>query len=294
VKRVLIIGASGFIGQAIYAEFKKDDRFLTCGTYLNNEIEELELMDMTSKESIEGIFRKIAPQIVLIAASLTNVEYCEINREKAREINVLGVKNIVDVCKMYDSRVIYISTDYVFDGENGPYTEEDLTSPLNFYGQTKLEAENEVRMKVKDYLIVRTTVVYGWSLESKNFIMQLINNLSGSITMRVPVDQIGSPTYAPNLAIMIKEAADKDITGVLNITGDDIIDRYGFAIKAAEYLGLNSSLIVPVETKCLGQIAKRPLKAGLVVNKAKALLNTKPMGIIQGLAEVEGFFRSRS
>lgn len=288
--KVLIIGASGFLGKELYKTFKSDEVYQTYGTYSKKNGENFEYLGMTDLESIKNVFSKVEPNIVLITAALTNVENCETSKEEAYKINVIGIKNVIQECKAHKCKVIYISTEYVFDGNNGPYDELDEVNPINYYGETKLYGEKIILEEIEHYLIVRTTVVYGWDIESKNFIMQLIKNLNEKNTMKVTIDQISSPTYCPNLAEMIKECCEKSITGILNIVGRDIMDRYTFAIKAAEILNLNKNLIIPIETKTVGQIAKRPLKAGLNVDKISQILECKPMSVVKGLNEVKKLY----
>ncbi|WP_193756613.1 SDR family oxidoreductase [Clostridium coskatii] len=287
MKRVLIVGASGFLGKELYKAFKLNTYYETYGTYFKNEMNSFEYLSMMQLDSIKSTFDKVRPNIVIITSSLTNVEYCEANKDEAYEINVIGIKNIVGFCKKYNCRVVYISTEYVFDGKNGPYDEEDAEFPINYYGKTKLEAEKIIKSEIKDYLIARTTVIYGWDLNSKNFIMQLINNLSKNKSMKIPNDQISSPTYCNDLSMIIEKSCDKDIKGVINVVGNDVIDRYRFAVRAAEILELNKSLLIPVKTISLGQIASRPLNAGLKVDKLISLLKIKPLGIDEGLKNVK-------
>lgn len=290
MKKVLIIGASGFLGRELYNTFQLDEKYETYGSYSKKAVNNFEHLDVTDLKNINNVFSKIQPDIVIITAALTNVEYCETNREETYKINGLGIENIVKVCKKNKCRVVYISTEYVFDGISGPFDEIDRVNPINYYGETKLLGERIIQKEIQDYLIARTTVVYGWNLDSKNFTMQLIKSLSENINMRVPKDQISSPTYCPNLSEMIKECCDKDIKGVLNLAGADVIDRYTFAIKAAEILELNKELLIPVTTKELGQIAKRPLNAGLKVEKAFEILETKPESIIESLYNLKKLY----
>jgi dTDP-4-dehydrorhamnose reductase len=290
LKKVLIIGASGFLGRELHETFKLDKNYETYGTYSRMKLNNFEYLNTTDLKSVNNVFLKTQPDIVIVTAALTNVEYCETNREEACKINVLGIENITKLCKDYKCRVIYISTEYVFDGIDGPYNEKSKVNPINYYGETKLLGEKIIQKEIHDYLIVRTTVVYGWNLDSKNFIMQLIKNLSENRTMRVPMDQISSPTYCLNLSEMIKECCDKKILGVLNLVGSDIMDRYTFALRAAEVLNLNKDLLIPVKTKVLGQVAKRPLNAGLRVDKATQILKNIPKGIIESLVELNKFY----
>lgn len=290
MKKVLIIGSSGFLGKEIYKIFKLDESYETYGTYSKTIVNGFEYLDLNNLNSITEVFIKIRPEILIITAALTNVEYCETNKKEAYKINVTGIENIVSIAKKYNSKIIYVSTEYVFDGVSGPYSEQDNTNPINYYGETKLLAEQIIQKSIKEYLIVRTTVVYGWDVNSKNFIMQLIRNLSDNKIMKVPYDQISSPTYCSNLSGMIKECCDKEILGILNLVDKDIIDRYNFAVKAAEMLNLDSSLLVPVKTEELGQIAKRPLNAGLKVDKACDALINKPSNLISNLIEIRRIY----
>lgn len=283
MKNVLIIGASGFLGKELYKCFSKDEHYRVFGTYMNTKVEGLLKLDMLDVVNLGAVFNNIKPNVVIITSALTNVEYCETHKEEAYRLNVIGVKNILDKCKEYFSKVIYVSTEYVFDGTEGPYVEEDEENPINYYGITKLLAEGIVKDNDIDYLIARTTVIYGFDLDSKNFIMQLIKTLSRNINMRVPSDQISSPTYCPNLAEMLKEACDKNISGVYNMVGSDVVDRYAFACIASDILGLKKELLIPVSTSELNQIAKRPLKAGLYINKIKNELDIGPMSVEEGL-----------
>jgi dTDP-4-dehydrorhamnose reductase len=291
LKKVLIIGASGFLGKELYRCFELDQHYETFGTYSKTAVDSFEYLDLNDLSSIKDVFYKIYPEVIIITAALTNVEYCELNREETYKINVSGIENITKIAQKYSCKVIYISTEYVFDGENGPYDEDDRMNPINYYGKTKLLAENVIQNEIKDYLIIRTTVVYGWDMDSKNFIMQLIKNLSENKTMKVPTDQISSPTYCPNLSEMIKECCDKNICGVLNLVGKDIMDRYSFAMKAAEILNLKKELLIPVKTKILGQVARRPLNAGLKVDKVYDILENKPLGIIESLIEINDIYK---
>ncbi|AND85380.1 sugar nucleotide-binding protein [Clostridium tyrobutyricum] len=290
MKNILIVGASGFLGNELYKIFKKDSSYKTYGTYSKNENSNLLYLDVTDIESIKKVFEKIKPNIIIITAALTNVEYCEESKENVYKINVEGIKNISNISKPYNCKVIYISTEYVFDGKNGPYSEIDEVNPINYYGKTKLSGEKVIQTYIRNYMIVRTTVVYGWNLESKNFIMQLIKNLNENKIMKVPVDQISSPTYCPNLASMIKESCDNNLCGVFNIVGKDVMNRYEFAVKSAEVLNLDKNLLVPVKTENLGQIAKRPLNAGLKIDKIYKKLKCKPVNVHDGLIEIKELY----
>ena len=156
---------------------------------------------------------------------------------------MIGIQNVVDLCKEFNSKMVYISTDYVFDGKSGPFSEDDTPNPLNHYGKTKLEAENIVKT-LKNFLVIRTAWVNSVSSKSKNFVMQVINSLKAGKVMRVVNDQFGHPTLASNLAGIIIELIMKEKNGVYHVTGSSYVSRYNQALKIAQAFGYNSLLII--------------------------------------------------
>lgn len=263
---LLIIGASGLVGGALLNTFKDSD-FNVYGTSLE-ECQGLSTLDICKKQKVKEIFDKIKPDILILTAALTNVDYCEDHQSEAWSINIGGTKNVVELCKKFNSKLVFMSTDYIFDGKNGPYNEEDIPNPINFYGKTKLEGENLVK-KLKDYLIIRTTWVYDCGFDSRNFIARMISFLKEGNSFSVPLDQYANPTLATDLASGIKELIIQRKKGVYNITGLTCLSKYDFAVKVAEKLSLDKTLIKGIKTKLLNQKAKRPLKAGLKTEKIK-------------------------
>ena len=177
--RVLIIGASGRIGKEIYKIFNVESNknsFDIFGTFHNNPVNEFEKIDITNIDSVKNVINKIKPNIIIHTAGLIHPLTCEENKELAWEINVIGTKNILDCSREFKSKLVYISTDYVFDGKNNTYDELDQPNPLNYYGQTKFESEKLIS-SLDDYLIIRTAWIYDVEKNSSSFIMQLINSL---------------------------------------------------------------------------------------------------------------------
>jgi len=204
---VLIIGGSGQVGSNLIKSFSKSElksNFKVFGTYNQHIIDGLDFSDITDKNSIKIIFEKYKPNIVIQTSALTNVELCEEDKEFANKINVIGTQNVVDLCKEFDSKMVYISTDYVFDGKNGPFSEDDAPNPLNHYGKTKLKSENIVKT-LKNFLIIRTAWVYDVNSKSTSFVKQVLNSLSARKVMHISNDQFGHPTLASNLAEIIIE-----------------------------------------------------------------------------------------
>ena len=274
----LIIGASGFIGNSIYSSLKGRE---TIGTYFSRQKEEMMYLDMSSEHHVNEMFKKLKPKMVFLPAFIPGVDYCELNKE-ACKINKIGVKNIVEASKTYQSKLIFFSSDYIFDGKDGPYLETDQPNPINAYGKTKIECEDFVK-SLDNYLIIRTTVVYGYDRESKNFLMTFTEDLQKGKEKKVPIDQFGSPTYIKDLANITIDLVKNGKIGTYNVVGPDYCSRYVFALKIARIFGLNEELIFPITTKELNQAAKRPLRAGLIIDKIRKEINAKPMSIDESL-----------
>lgn len=280
-KRVLVTGASGFVGKNLVSSLS--GTFEVLGTYYSHKKQRLYYLDITDKRSVEDVFVEVKPAVVIHAAALPNVNYCETNKPLAKKINLDGTKNIIRACKQHDAKLIFISTDYIFDGKNGPYTEDGKANPLNYYGKLKLLAEEEIKRELKGYTIVRTTNIYGYDPESKNFVMSVLEKLRNGNQVLVAIDQYGNPTYAADLGNAIKELIIKNKSGIYNVAGPDNINRLEFAQKIAIVWGHDRSLITGKLTEELKQDAPRPKKSGFVIDKIKRELNTKMHNTLEGL-----------
>ncbi|MHA1491986.1 MAG: SDR family oxidoreductase [Promethearchaeota archaeon] len=284
----LIIGASGFIGNSLYQLLRMFNKNVI-GSYYSHPKQGLIKTDMTSKRDLNKIYEKYKPDIIYMPAFIPGVDYCELN-DDVNKININGVRNVVDLCKRTDSKLVFFSSDYIFDGLNGPYLETDQPNPINKYGKIKLSCEKMVQ-ELKKFLIIRTTVVYGYEKNSKNFLMTFTRDLKKGLQKKVPNDQLGSPTHIVDLSKITIELVQKNKNGIYNVAGPDYCSRYIFALKIARILGLKENLIKPVETKDLNQAAKRPLKAGLIIDKIRAEINVKPLGIDIALNELINLFK---
>jgi len=288
--RLLVIGASGQVGRAIVEEAPDWD-FEVIGTYgskpMPGEAVPLEHfhLDMTDKQELAQIFHHAKPDACVLAAAFTNVDGCELEKERAERVNVEGTRNVAEECKNRNCLFVFISTDYVFDGKDGPYGEEDAPNPINNYGRTKLEGER-IAQGVKEHLVVRTTVVYDFR-DAKNFAARMAERLEAGEQVNVPVDQVGNPTWAPNLAEAICELTAEKKRGTYNVAGSDRMSRFEFALVVARFLGLKEKLLRPVRTEDIGQAAKRPLKAGFRLGKAKKELQTKLLGVKDALKQAD-------
>lgn len=291
--KILIIGASGQIGKGLYTLFKSrgEDVIGTgclrkIGTTKNASSFKVESLDLGDSRSITKIFEHVRPTHVFLSAALANVDYCEDHPEEAHKINVTGTEFVVEACRLCEAKLIYLSTDYVFDGVNGPYTEDDSPAPISVYGQTKWEAEKVVQTS-RDALIIRTTLVYDWDMDSKNFAMTLIRNLSENKPMRIVNDQLCNPTLARDLCSALADLVSANASGVFNVVGCDYVSRFEFAKIACCILGFDEHLITPIQTKESGQKAPRPLKGGLITEKIEKTINRSLVGIAKGLEAVK-------
>jgi len=258
--RNLVIGASGLIGTHLTKAIAANGQDCTA-TYHTHPIPSAFPLDIRIIKDLEKTISEIKPDVIYMPAAFPNVDYCETHPAETYEINVTGVSQLIKAANTVDARLIYFSSDYIFDGKNGPYTETDTANPISEYGCQKLAAEHYISLFAKNYLIIRTTVVYGWERQGKNFVYRLIKSLKEGVQVRVPRDQLGTPTHVDDLAQSVIKLAETDLVGVVNVAGPSYINRFEFALIAANVFDLPQYLIRPVLTAELNQTAKRPLFA---------------------------------
>ena len=281
--RALVIGASGLVGRNLLAQLKNLAGSTVIGTYHQHHAGELASFDILDRAVVGRFFQQVQPTVVFLAAALSNVDFCELHPDLSYEANVSGVKHIVEASNACQAKLIFFSTDYIFDGRAGPYLEEEPASPISQYGWHKALAEHHIALHAAAYLIIRTTGIYGWESQGKNFIYRLLKTLPNGQALRVPTDQVANPTYAPNLAAATIELVNTGAHGVYNLVGCERVSRYEFALEAARQFDLDPTLIHPVSTAELNQPARRPLEAGLRVSKAQAVLRTQLLDYGVGL-----------
>lgn len=283
--RVFIVGASGFVGRIMFEYLSREHE--THGSFYSNPVKRLIHLDMTDLKAVKDILTSLKPDVIIHPAANPNVEYCEEHPKETWQVNVEGSRNIIETAREIGVKFVYFSSDYVFDGTNGPYSEDDVPNPINEYGLQKLAVEKLIKNYLEKYLIIRITVVYGWEPRGKNFVMGLIKNLKNGDFMKVPYDQIGSPTYANNMIQAVKELIEADKTGIYHVAGTDVMDRYTFAKNVAEIFELDENLLIPVTTNQLDQKAKRPLKAGMKVDKVQKDVSIRLMSVRDGLEDMK-------
>jgi len=284
---ILVTGASGLLGNFIVA--------LAEGKYVVSPTDVIKPQhpnaveaDITEAGTVRHLFLELKPDVVIHTASETNVDRCETERGRAWKINVIGTRNIADASLETGARLIFISTDYVFDGEKSFYTEDDSPNPIDFYGLTKLEGEKQVIRRCKNWAVLRTSVLYGRHPTKQDFATWVISKLKQRQEITVVNDHFNTPTLAANLAEMALEVAARDLQGIFHASGYERISRYDFARKIADTFSLDSSLIKPIMMNELkAWIAKRPKDSSLNTAKAHHEFRTKPLSINEGLGKLK-------
>ena len=282
--KVLIIGANGFLGRNLFKlrnaeETKNSDLNLVAADLESSNLPSdipFYTIDITNYEQSEKKIIKISPDVIILTAAMTNVDQCEVDRKLASKINVKGPLNIVKVCIKTNSKLVFLSTDFVFDGEKKRgycYKETDIPNPLSYYAKTKYKAELIIFNSGIEYLICRAAVLYGWNKTKLNFITWILDNLKQNNQMSIITNQINSPTHVLNLAQIILKLIEKKTKGIYNTAGNCALNRYEIALKCAEVFGYNKNLIIPVDF--FEQKAIRPKNVGLDISKLKKLIGTE-------------------
>ena len=287
--KLLITGASGLYGSKL-AQLALAKNF----EVYSSDIQSLSVygnfvkLDISGKEQVEEVFKSIKPDVVVHAATLTDVDKCEVNKELAWKVNVEGTKNIVEAAKSTGSFLIYISTDYVFSGETGRYKETDKPDPINYYGLTKLKAEEIVQTQA-EYFIARPSVIYGSTPAAGkvNFALWLIETLRKGERVKIVTDQWNTPTLNTNLAEMTLEVIERRLTGTYHLCGATRVSRLKFAGQIADAFGLDKGLIDKVLSSQFTWPAKRPMDSSLDTSKAQETLQNKPLEMGEALKRLK-------
>ncbi|MGH7311661.1 MAG: SDR family oxidoreductase [Candidatus Rokuibacteriota bacterium] len=280
--RALVIGASGQVGAAVSACLTARGHS-AFGTHARTPMPSTRCLDVTDAVATERLIAETAPDWIFCSAGLTHVDYCEDAPDEAYRANRDAPAAAARVAARRGARLVYYSTEYVFDGRAGPYAETDRPNPLSVYGRSKLEGEDAVLQANPGGLVIRTTVVYGPEPQGKNFVYQLLRRLRAGERMVVAADQRSSPTYNEDLAAASVELAERGVEGVIHVAGPAIVDRYAFARATCEVFDLDPDLLTAAPTAELRQRAARPLNAGLRTDRARALLTTLLRGPHEGL-----------
>lgn len=289
MQTILITGANGFIGNYLIERFS--NAFIVVATGLgdprfsfqhNNLI--YHSLDFTDPEQVRIVFQRFRPHYVIHSGAMSKPDECELNKELAYKVNVEGTKNLLKQSKEYGSFFIYLSTDFIFSGERGMYSEEDTPAPVNYYGATKLKAEELVKAYPFEWAIFRTVLVYGNPRNGRqNILSGAVNDLMKEKELHIFDDQVRTPTYVEDIVDAIYNLIKKRITGVFHISGSDALTPYQMVKALANYLELDTNLIKRITANDLVQPALRPLKTGFDISKARKTLNYHPTSFLEGL-----------
>lgn len=290
--RILITGSNGMLGLRAVQFYSSKENIELLATSVENKslIDSVEYIssDIKDRDSIKKVIHDYCPDFIVHTAAFTNVDLSEKLREDAWKINVKGVEYIAEAARAIDAHIIHISTDYIFDGKNGPYDENAIPDPVGYYGRTKLASENTLRISGTFFTILRTNVLYGIAPNSRpDFVRWVINSLRNNETIRIVKDQINNPTFIDDLVQGINKIIEFRKTGVYNIGGKEFLSRYDFTLRIADFFNLSKKLIYPITTDELKQPARRPLKSGLLILKAETELGYKPHTITESLAAMK-------
>lgn len=291
-KRVLITGANGLLGQELVRLMSRYPEYDVLAT-ARDAAPRFEggscgyaPLDVTRVEDVRNVFQDFTPTVVINCAASTQVDHCETHRDDCWKVNTEAVEHLARQCHQIGAHLIQVSTDFVFDGQNGPYREDARPDPINFYGKSKQAAENAARGAGLDkWSIARTVLVYGTGemLQRSNFVLWVIDKLSAGEPIRVVTDQIRTPTYAPDLASGIERIARYGKSGIFHLSGRELLSVHDFAKTVAQVFDLDEALIRPTDASEFQQTADRPPKTGFIILKAETELGYKPRTMPEAL-----------
>ena len=294
-KKVLITGSNGLLGQKLSHLLVHNAAIdLVATSRGENKLAQIlpELpfisLDVTDAGQVEEVIAGERPTHIIHTAAMTNVDACEEDHAGCWQVNVTAVQHLVKACEQYQVHLIHLSTDFVFDGEEGPYDEEARPNPISYYGQSKLAAEELIRNSTCKWAILRTVLVYGVVHEygRSNIVLWVKQNLEAHKTIQVVNDQFRTPTLAEDLAMGCWLAVSHDAEGIYHLSGKDLLTPYDMALLVAEYFKLDASLIREVDASTFTQKARRPLRTGFDIGKAEQDLGFTPHSFLEGIAVV--------
>ena len=295
MKTVLITGSNGLLGQKLVAQLQKDPNYRLIATSKGvNRISSIsgfiyEELDITNSAEVANICKKYRPDVLINTAAMTNVDACEDDKEGCWKMNVNAVEYLLAACEKHNTHLIHLSTDFVFDGEDGPYSEGDIPKPLSYYGESKFASEKVLQnSEYKNWAIARTIIVYGLveQMSRSNIVLWAKGALEKGDPINVVDDQFRSPTLAVDLAKGCILIADKQAKGIYHLSGKDTMSILELVYRVADFYELNKSSISAIKSITLNQTAKRPPKTGFILDKAIRELGYDPATFEEGLAIV--------
>lgn len=295
MKTVLITGSNGLLGQKLVHQLVNNPNYKLIATSKGeNRINSIkgfvyEHLDITNSEEVKAIFEKYQPDVVINTAAMTNVDACEDDRKGCWSMNVTAVEYLLEESEKYNAHLIHLSTDFVFDGEIGPYSEGDMPNPISYYGESKFASEKLLQKSgYKNWAIARTIIVYGVveNMSRSNVVLWAKGALEKGDSINVVDDQFRSPTLAVDLAKGCILIADKNAKGIYHLSGKDTMSILELVNRVADFYHLDKSIISPIKSDTLNQTAKRPPRTGFILDKPIKELGYDPVSFEEGLAIV--------
>ena len=286
MKRILITGGSGFLGGHLVTQAR--DKFEVFSTYFKHKQKisniKWEFLDLTQNETIELLIKRTQPQIIIHTAALTSVDECENQNELAYLINVKATAELTAISNKYNIRLIFISSDMVYDGEKGNNTENDKINPINFYGKTKAIAEKNIMESCSNFVIARAALIYGTTTtNSRSFSESILQKIKNKQVVKLFFDQFRTPILVDNLTEALLELSEHQFIGTLNLGGSQRINRYDFGVEMAELYNFSTKWLKKCSMHDFNTGAKRPCDVSFNIIKSQTLLCTKFLDIREGL-----------
>ena len=289
--KVLVTGANGLLGQELVALLLQRDHEVIATSKGASRLQPsitgsltYRDLDITDGMAVQKVIAEFMPNVIIHAAAMTQVDDCELNKIDCYNINVTATRFLIEAAKEVNAKLVYVSTDFIFDGSAGPYKEEDEPKPLNYYGSTKLSAETEVVESGLQWAIARTVLVIGNAIGTRsNIISWVKDKLGKGEKIRVVNDQFRTPTFTEDLAKGIVLIIEKNATGIYHISGKDLLTPYEIALKTAAHFQLDNSLIEKADVTSFSQPAVRPPRTGFHIDKARKDLGYEPLSFEEGL-----------
>ena len=296
-KKILVTGSNGLLGQKIIYKLKgRDDIELMAANRGTNKINDKSgykfiSLDITDLQQVDELINSFQPDSVIHAAAMTNVDACELKKEECWKANVTAVQYLIKVLEKLNNNChfVQLSTDFIFDGEKGNYTEEDEANPVSYYGKSKLEAEKVLMQSKLRWSIIRTILIYGVidDRSRSNIVLWIKNSLEQGKEIKVINDQFRSPTLAEDLADGTIAVALKKAEGIFHISGEEYFSIDNIAKKVINFFHLDESKVTYVTSEELKQPARRPPKTGFNICKAKQILDYRPHTFYEGLKIIQ-------
>ena len=281
--KFLVTGSAGLVGRQVVKDLSESHEVFSCYNKSKPEHGNTIKMDILNHEMVSNIVSEKKPDIVIHLGAMTGVDLCETHQDDAFKINSQATEILAKECSKINSFIVYVSTDYVFDGNVGMYNENNVTNPLGFYGKSKLMGEKSIQNFSSDWCIARTSSIFGLHPTKKSFPTWIIENLQKQKQIDVLSDQFTSPTYVPNLSKMLIEISERHLNGIFHVAGATKISRYEMASIISDKLNFNEKLLRKILINELKLEAPRPKDSSLDISKATSILNEKPQKINQSL-----------